>query len=49
MDSRPEQLTQAVDVTPAWRLVTRGFWIALRLIAVFYLGQTGERFFYQGF
>ncbi len=49
MDSRPEQLTQAVDGITAWRLVTRGLWIALRLIAVFYLGQTGERFFYQGF
>jgi hypothetical protein len=30
-------------------LLTRALWIALRLIAVFYLGQAGERFFYQGF
>jgi hypothetical protein len=48
MDSRPEQLTQVAAV-PAWKLVKRGLWIAVRLIAVFYLGQAGGRFFYQGF
>jgi hypothetical protein len=48
MDSRPEQLTQA-DRVSVWRLVTRGLWIAVRLIAVFYAVQAGGRFFYQGF
>lgn len=49
MDSRPDEVTQPRDSVPAWRLVAQGLWIALRLIAVFYLGQAGERFFYQGF
>ncbi len=31
------------------RLLTRALWIALRLIAVFYLGNAGAKFFYQGF
>ncbi|MGP0068056.1 MAG: hypothetical protein ACLQGP_31225 [Isosphaeraceae bacterium] len=49
MDSRPELVTQAAAGVPPWRFVARGLWIALRLIAVFYLGQSGGRFFYQGF
>jgi hypothetical protein len=49
MDSRPEQLKDDVDRVPAWWFVTQGLWIALRLIAGFYLGQAGEKFFYQGF
>jgi hypothetical protein len=48
MDSRPEQLTQTATVS-AWRFVARGLWIAVRLIAVFYLGQSGVKFYYQGF
>jgi hypothetical protein len=47
MDSRPEQLTRAA--MPAWQFVARGLWIAVRLIAVFCLGQAGGQFFYQGF
>jgi hypothetical protein len=49
MDSQPGQLTRPVGRVPAWQFVARGLWIALRLIAVFYLGQSGARFFYQGF
>jgi hypothetical protein len=49
MDPRPEQLTLPDARVPAWRIVAQGLWIALRLIAVFYLGQAGEKFFYQGF
>jgi hypothetical protein len=49
MDTRTGLLTRTFDGMPAWRWVTRGLWIALRLIAVFYLGQAGSRFFYQGF
>lgn len=49
MDSRTGLLTRPLDGIPAWRWMTRGLWIALRLIAVFYLGQAGARFFYQGF
>lgn len=30
-------------------LAARVAWIAVRLIAVFYLGQQGVMFFYQGF
>jgi hypothetical protein len=48
VDSGPELLTQTPDVPP-WRFVARALWIAVRLIAVFCLGQVGERFFYQGF
>jgi hypothetical protein len=36
----------AVRVGP---LVLRLLWVALRLFAVFCLGQSGARFFYQGF
>ena len=32
-----------------WSIVGKLFWIALRLIAVFYIGQTSSPFFYQGF
>jgi hypothetical protein len=42
-------MSRAFGDTPAWRVVMRGLWIALRLIAVFYIGQAGQRFFYQGF
>ena len=49
MDTRTGLLTRAFDGIPARRLVARGLWIAVRLIAVFYLGQAGARFFYQGF
>jgi len=48
MDSRPEHMTEAASA-PALCFVARGLWIALRLIAVFYLGHAGQRFFYQGF
>jgi hypothetical protein len=34
---------------PDWGLALRVVWIAARLIAVFYLGQQGATFFYQGF
>jgi hypothetical protein len=49
MDPRTEQLTETVASETVLRIVTRSLWIAVRLIAVFYLGQSGERFFYQGF
>jgi hypothetical protein len=49
MDSWTKFMTRAGHEVPAWQLVARGLWIALRLIAVFYLGEAGERFFYQGF
>jgi hypothetical protein len=49
MDTGTELLTRAFGGIPTRRLVAQGLWIALRLIAVFYLGQAGERFFYQGF
>lgn len=46
---RTALLTRSYDGLPFWRWVARGFWIAVRLIAVFYLGQAGAKFFYQGF
>jgi hypothetical protein len=48
MDSRPEQMTQDHAVS-TWRVAIQGLWIAVRLLAVFYMGQAGARFFYQGF
>lgn len=49
MDLRTGLLTRPIDGIPAWQLAARGLWVAVRLIAVFYLGQAGARFFYQGF
>jgi len=46
---QPEHMTHGVDRTRLTRLATRSLWIALRLIAVFYLGRVGQTFFYQGF
>ena len=49
MTPQPDQLMGTSSRVSAWRFVVQGLWVALRLIAVFYLGQAGERFFYQGF
>lgn len=49
MDTRTGLLSPTFDGLAAWRWLARGLWIALRLIAVFYLGEAGARFFYQGF
>lgn len=49
MDTRAGLLTRTFDGLSAPRWAARSLWIALQLIAVFYLGQAGAKFFYQGF
>ena len=49
MDTRTGLLMRTYDGLPAWQWASRGLWIGLRLIAVMYLGQSGLKFFYQGF
>jgi hypothetical protein len=44
-----EPLSAEPSDRPDWGLALRVVWIAVRLIAVFYLGQQGAMFFYQGF
>lgn len=44
-----EPMTEARPERPDLGLALRVCWIAARLIAVFYLGQQGATFFYQGF
>ena len=38
-----------VEGVPAWQFYLRLGWIALQLIAVYYLSGESEPFFYQGF
>lgn len=33
----------------SWFYVVRVFWIVVRLIAVYWMGEQGQVFFYQGF
>jgi hypothetical protein len=35
--------------TARWALAVRVLWVAVQLYLVFYLGQAGVKFFYQGF
>ena len=42
-------MNTTIDGIPAWRFLLRVLWIAVRLVLVFYLGQIGIRFMYQGF
>jgi hypothetical protein len=49
MDSVPKPLITAEIKVPYWQFLTRCVWVAVQLLAVFYLGAAGERFFYQGF
>jgi hypothetical protein len=49
MELGPHFVIRAIDGLPRGQLMLRGLWIAIRLIAVFYLGESGARFFYQGF
>jgi hypothetical protein len=38
-----------VDGIPIGRFALRIAWVAVRLVAVAYIGQSGAKFFYQGF
>jgi hypothetical protein len=49
MDSGPKLLISAEPGVPYWQFAARCLWVAVQLIAVFYVGSSGERFFYQGF
>ncbi len=50
-DDRPNDQPndEARSAVADLRLAVRIGWIAVRLIAVFYLGQQGAMFLYQGF
>jgi hypothetical protein len=39
----------AIDGVPAWQFVLRVVWVAIQLILVYWLGDRGALFFYQGF
>jgi hypothetical protein len=49
MDSGSKLLTPPESGVHYWQFLARCIWVAVQLIAVFYLGSSGERFFYQGF
>jgi hypothetical protein len=37
------------DRIPAWQFVLRLVWVVIQLLFVYWLGETGAQFFYQGF
>jgi hypothetical protein len=42
-------LSRPIDGIPAWHLCARLLWVAVEIILVFWLGQKGVYFVYQGF
>lgn len=34
---------------PAWQFVLRLTWVVVQLVLVYWLGESGAQFFYQGF
>jgi hypothetical protein len=42
-------LTHPIGGIPAWRLVRRLAWVTIEILLVFWLGQKGAYFVYQGF
>lgn len=42
-------LFRSIDGIPAWRFCARLLWVAVEIILVFWLGQKGVYFVYQGF
>ena len=37
------------DKIPAWQFALRLLWVAVQLLLVYWLGERGALFFYQGF
>lgn len=49
MEHQPTVTPDGEKKFPGARFALRVLWIAVRLVAVIYLGQSGALFFYQGF
>ncbi|HVX10511.1 MAG TPA: hypothetical protein VHC22_04985 [Pirellulales bacterium] len=43
-DSTPNELR-----VPAWQFALRLVWVVVQLLLVYWLGESGAQFFYQGF
>ncbi|HVX63501.1 MAG TPA: hypothetical protein VHC19_22965 [Pirellulales bacterium] len=43
------RLISDADPIPAWRFVLRLVWVVVQLLLVYWLGESGTTFFYQGF
>lgn|GEM_PF-3246733 len=42
-------MNRPIDGIPLSRFLLRILWVAIRLLLVLYMGETGTSFFYQGF
>ena len=49
VDQLSRRVTLAVDGVPLWQFCLRVAWVAAVIILVYYLGESGAAFFYQGF
>jgi hypothetical protein len=49
MAQHPTVTPEYEEKLPGLQFALRALWIAVRLVLVLYLGQSGALFFYQGF